>query len=388
MLNVKFVLDDANVFVHKINDDTIVDRLPPKVYELKFSEFMGFYLGIVKDLLETPKKIYGKTPSRVERCIQSYRERSASTGILMTGDKGTGKTLLMSLLANSAITELGLPVILIKAAYSGPAFTSFIESLGETCLVFDEFGKMYTSRNKSDDDETEPQTALLGLLDGVDKTKRLIIMTENNELDINEFLLNRPSRIFYHFRYSKLDEDSITGYCSDRNVKNDATNSILELARGSRIFSFDMLQSIVEEHLRFGASVDEAIEDLNIDIRQEAAELLQVVKVLDKIRGVERELATPFTQKEQNGYGNVYIKLTKLQQHEKSEEPDSPVVASLRDVAIIASRNTQDDGVEIIKVDDDEIVYESKDRIVYETNRFTVVVEKMASTRMNYQDYM
>ena len=222
-MQTKFMINGSTINVFNMNEETALDYLPAKIYTLKYDDFSGFFLEITKDILELPEKIYGKTMERVNKCLQTYQERTASTGILLTGDKGTGKSLLMSLLANEAIDKLELPVILIKDAFNGTKFVSFIESLGECCLVFDEFGKMYVSDDRHTGDNEVPQKALLSLMDGVDKTKRLIIMTENHEFDINEFMLNRPSRVYYHFRYRKLDEESIVGYCNDHDVDKKIT---------------------------------------------------------------------------------------------------------------------------------------------------------------------
>jgi hypothetical protein len=109
---------------------------------------------------------------------------------------------------------------------------------------------MYAADSRHNE-KKPPQSALLSMMDGIDKTKRMFIFTENSQLDVSEFMLNRPSRVYYHFKYKKLDEASIMGYCKDKNVDIAVTKDIIDLARRLRIFSFDMLQSIVEEHLRF-----------------------------------------------------------------------------------------------------------------------------------------
>jgi len=215
-MKTKFMLNGTTVSVININEDFLLDVLPPKVYIAKYNQLTGFYLEAVTDKLELPAKIYGTTPDRVTKCIETYKSRDTSTGILLTGDKGTGKTLLMSLLANRVVSELNLPVILIKDAFAGSPFVTFIETIGECALVFDEFGKMYAASDRHIGENEVPQKALLSLMDGVDKTKRMFILTENSEVDINDFMLNRPSRIYYHFRYKKMEEASVVGYCLEK----------------------------------------------------------------------------------------------------------------------------------------------------------------------------
>lgn len=371
-MQTKFMMSDTTVQVVKLNEETALDQLPPKVYILKHDPYIGFYLDIAKNKLEIPKRIYGKAMERVNKCIRTYQQRTASTGILMTGDKGTGKTLLMSLLANAAITELNMPVILIKTAFHGTQFTSFIELLGECCLVFDEFGKMYTSNNRNNENEVS-QKSLLSLMDGVDKTKRLLILTENSHLDISEFMLNRPSRIYYHFKYTKLDEDSIRGYCEDLSVRKEVIKDIIDLSRRSRIFSFDMLQSIVEEQLRFDCTVDEAVTELNIDIREDAGTTMEIIKVVEKTSKEEREVYGSKVVQKPGHY--VYIKVKKNAAARNMEELSDEIAE------IVDSEN---DKYDEFYLNDADLAYEHGGQLVYENRAFTVVAKEIYNTRSNY----
>lgn len=355
-MQTKYMISGSRVNIIKLNENTALDVLPPKVYTVNFNPLDGFYLSVTKDELTLPEKIYGRAIERVDKCVRTYKDRTQSTGVLLTGDKGTGKTLLMSLLANRVIAELDLPVILIKEPFSGGAFVSFIELIGECALVFDEFGKMYSS---SSSDDGVSQDSLLSLMDGVDKTKRLIILTENKEFDISEFMLNRPSRVYYHFRYSKLDEDSITGYCADRGVDTIIIKDIVDLSRRSSIFSFDMLQSIVEEHLRFDCPIDEVVQDLNIDIRQEHGDSIEILSIVDTATKENRKIMGAIvTVKPERNYS--YIKMV----------PNHPV-------------NDEDDYDELY-IRSKDLAYESGENLVYETDQYTITAKTIPPTYTNY----
>lgn len=300
----------------------------------------------------------------------------------MTGDKGTGKTLTISLLANRVITELNMPVIMIREAYSGEQFDQFIQSIGECCLMFDEFGKMYGSTRHEDKPHQEK---LLSLFDGADKTKRLIILTENDELYISEFMLNRPSRVYYHFRYRKLDEDSIVGYCGDHGVSTAVIRDIVDLSRRSKIFSFDVLQTIVEEHVRYGSSIEDTIEELNIDIRQQSLDQIRIVKVVDKQDGSQIPLATTqaaVVDKPMGSYDYTHIKL------DIGSEivPDEPTGFDKLDgtLAAVSSNDDEDNEVSEIYIRDQDVAYESTGTIIYETKRYTVAAKDVPKVTTIY----
>jgi len=361
---VKYMIEGSTVHIFKMNEETALDKLPAGIYTVRFNQLKGFYFEITKNKLVIPSKIYGSVESRVNKCLTVYRDRSASTGILLTGDKGTGKSLLMSMLANKAISVLDMPVLLIKEAFAGTQFTSFIETIGECCLIFDEFGKVYSSGSNHDEENSVSQTALLSLMDGVDKTKRLIILSENREFDINEFILNRPSRVYYHFRYHKLDEKSINDYCKDFNVGGEVAKDIIDLSRRSRIFSFDMLQSIVEEHLRFGSDVEEITQDLNIDVREEAGPKLEILKVIENATGKECELFdSPFISKPER-YDYVHIKL----------KPDNKSKVSSSKVRAETSSGEEENYDEFY-IKEENFAFEQKGKEVYKTEKYTVITK-------------
>lgn len=371
-MKTKYMIDGSIVNIFRMNEETALDELPPRVYNVCYDKFTGFYLEIIKDRLDVPEKIYGKTLERVEKCLISYKDRDTSTGILMTGDKGTGKSLLMSLLANAAIVELRLPILLINEPYNGSQFVSFIESIGECGLIFDEFGKMYSSNSRNENDV--PQKALLTLMDGVDKTKRLIIMTENRESDISEFMLNRPSRIYYHFRYKKLDEESITGYCDDCGVDKSIVVDIIDVSRRSAIFSFDMLQSIVEEHLRFGSDIDDLTKELNIDLSEEFSSQLEILKIFKKGTEEEVELTSPKIINKPSNYNNSYLTIRK------------DVVRNGRDAESLSGFNdvTEEDSFTEIYLTESDLAYETKGQLIYELDEYTLIAKDVIKFSRDY----
>lgn len=374
------MMGSTTVDVVKMNEGTALDRLPAGVYTVCYHDLRGFYLKITKDSLAIPAKVYGNVQRRVDKCIRTYKERNTSTGILMTGDKGTGKSLFMSMLANTVIEELNMPVILVRDGFTGSEFTSFIEDIGECAMVFDEFGKMYPGGHRGDPD-SDKQKDLLSLMDGVDKTKRLFIMTENSEFDVNDFMLNRPSRIYYHFKYRKLDEDSIIDFCADKGVSPQTTDEILGVSRRSRIFSFDMLQTIVEEHTRFGINVEETIEDLNIDLKNNEEEMMEIIKVIQKDTQEEVELF---------GTETVYPKpnRTSYIRIRSNDEPGNMIIQQAKSSnvskEIVEFLERENYEYEEVYINDSQLAYQHYDQLIYDNDEYVVYAKELPPKRFNY----
>ena len=213
----------------------------------------SFYLEAI-DNFEIKGKIYGDTRRRSRRILDTFNDRTASTGILLTGEKGSGKTLLAKMLSVDGAKQ-GVPTIVINAPWCGDEFNAFLQMIDQpTIILFDEFEKVY---------DREDQEKMLTLLDGVYPSKKLFILTCNDKWRVNEHMRNRPGRIYYMMDYKGLEQDFIIEYCHD-NLEN--TEHIQTLCRISTMFdqfNFDMLKAMVEEMNRYDESPQQVMKMLN-----------------------------------------------------------------------------------------------------------------------------
>lgn len=235
-----------------------IPLLEGHVYSILFNPEIGFYLTEQEPMVR-PSKVYGNTEVRAQKVFNTFVSRQGkNTGVLLSGDKGSGKTLLARELCIMA-NEVNIPVLVLDAAYAGPNFIEFINNITQPCVIFiDEFEKKY--------EKTEEQNSLLSLLDGTGTNNKMYLLTSNSE-KVSEFLLSRPSRIFYHYRYGKIDEEVMVGYCKD-NLKNQAHLENLQMFWAvSSNMSFDVLQSVVEELNRYPEQTFfNTVRDMNIDL--------------------------------------------------------------------------------------------------------------------------
>lgn len=231
----------------------IQNQLPVGNYIVKQDQFGNFFLEVV-DSFEIKGKKYGDNDRNRDRIFSTFIDRSASTGVMLTGEKGSGKTLLAKSLALKCATE-NIPCILINQAWRGEAFNSLLQDISQPCMVlFDEFEKVYDS---------DEQEEMLTLLDGVFPSKKLFVITCNDKWRVNQHMRNRPGRIFYLLEFRGLDEDFVIEYCHD-NLKNLANiDGVLTVAGLFGEFNFDMLKALIEEMNRYNETAQEAMKLLN-----------------------------------------------------------------------------------------------------------------------------
>jgi len=241
-----FTLQDAG-------SQILHDTLPPAVYAVSYNDKIGYYLQQT-DPFPPIGKVYGNVTTTASRIMNTYKSRPASTGVLLTGKKGAGKTLLSKQLAHDCIAD-GMPVLLVNNSHCGDKFNQFIQNLNQPALViFDEFEKVYDNKE---------QEQLLTLLDGVYTSRKLFVLTANRADLLDDNLILRPGRIFYHLDYAGLDEQFIRDYCADNLKDLSKVGTLCNLATLYSTFTFDILKAIVEEMNRYGESPLDAIKMLN-----------------------------------------------------------------------------------------------------------------------------
>jgi hypothetical protein len=256
-----------SVFIKVGNDWRVIDApedatrntLPVGVFTVSFSQQMGYYLTHL-DNFNLPSKTYGKEISRSTRVINTFLERPNSTGIVLAGAKGSGKTLLTKKIAIELAEEHQIPTLVVSSKYHGDDFNKFIQAIEQpAAVVFDEFEKVY---------DKEAQQLLLSLFDGVIPSKKLYIITVNDTWRMDEFLLNRPGRFYYMFKYAGLSEEAIDEFCRDKLKQIDELQAIKNYSKMFTDFTFDMLSAIVEEMNRHDESLDEVLKYLNISYNE------------------------------------------------------------------------------------------------------------------------
>lgn len=240
----------------------VTNVLEPHVYQIVMPPMSGPKLEIVDNIdLSIPKKVYGKVPSQVAKCFAAYDRRPRNTGVLLSGERGMGKTLFIRIAMNEALKR-DIPVIVLSRTKALEAYVGLINSITQPVLVvMDEFEKNFDT-----DDKSEDQGTFLSMLDGLGSSqKRMFIASVNYRHKISQFMINRPGRFYYHFEFKPLSDVEMIEYLTNetKGVDQKSIKYAVQIMQNYPI-NYDGLSAIAAE-LNAGIDINETLRDLNLD---------------------------------------------------------------------------------------------------------------------------
>jgi len=239
------------------NAITTYDQLPPKTYRVDYDPETRIFSLLEAHDFEIPEtKIYGQHLDKVKKVLNSMDKMNRNLGVILSGDKGIGKSLFSKCLGLK-VRKKGIPVILVNEYHEGIA--NFLEEIEQTVMIlFDEYDKTF------DEKKHNCQAEMLSLFDGVSAGKKLFVITCNEIQSLSQYLINRPGRFHYHFRFLYPTADEIRDYMEDKLDKQyyDEIENVIAFSVRMNL-NYDCLRSIAFE-LNNGLKFQEAINDLNI----------------------------------------------------------------------------------------------------------------------------
>lgn len=235
-MTIKLFNEESNIVIRSVPDSNVIDHVPPAVYRLRENPMSGEII-LVKDRakFDLPGKCYGKHNVYKQAILDAWlKNKEASTGVLLRGIKGAGKSLLAEDLSNQAIAR-DMPVIMVDKEVTRTALTVATKMAGPCVMYFDEFGKTFDSG---------PRRDLLTYFSDSSFKQVLFIVTSNSKKELDKYMLDRPGRFLFRIDYKKLDPIVISEMIDDHGLTPEMTTMLNAYVK-QREVTFDMLRWLV-----------------------------------------------------------------------------------------------------------------------------------------------
>lgn len=247
--------------IYQLPKGSNYDLEPGKVYDLLIREIWGEMSAKLElnGEMNLPQTVYQTKKDKlfVKRVLNNFNNNNNNTtGVLLTGEKGTGKTVTAKLLAQ----EANLPIIIVNPSSVEKYLEKYFKEFDTpVCILFDEVDKNFDTHK------------MLTFLDGMHKTtKKLVIMTANDEDDLSKYIKNRCSRIKYYRHYS-MQEDAreyAELICETKGIE-DKENLVNFIVNNIKYPSIDNICAFINEVIftkDWGLSYYDVLDFMNINV--------------------------------------------------------------------------------------------------------------------------
>ena len=260
--NSKFI-KVGNSISFKFNTDGLdYDLQPGIVYTVSYDGYENKFILSEAPSLKLPDEMYfSESDNKFISKILNRFERSKNevTGVMLSGLKGSGKTVMCKKVA----LDSNLPIILIDKSIHPKALCRLFNLLEDIdiCAIIDEIDKLGADYDDS---------YLLKILDGINSSgRKLMLFTCNNDNMVSEFLIDRCSRIRYWKEFDEMSKDLIKYILEDRLEDKSEVKSVLDfiISRFGCV-SFDNVNSFVQEvNENPSDTFEELFNDMNLSTK-------------------------------------------------------------------------------------------------------------------------
>ena len=232
MSDVKKVWNSSGDVLYLSSPSKEFEKLENIIYTVGVDQFQRFYLAPKASSFTFNHKIYGLEDAFINHVVRTYENTTGNLGILLSGMKGSGK----SVTSKQICQKLGNPVILVDANIEGVGV--FLNSISQDITIFiDEYEKTF-----------KESAEMLPIMDGsLNSAHRRVFIFTTNELYIEKNLLERPSRIRYLKKFTNLNPEVIEEIIDDMLIHKQFSKDCLNFISMLETITVDVVKTIIEE---------------------------------------------------------------------------------------------------------------------------------------------
>lgn len=231
-MSIKLFNEDGTIIIRSVSDSNVIDHVPPAVYRLRQHPLTGeVFLLKDREKFDVPAKCYGRHNVNKEAILGAWRKSTGSTGAILHGIKGAGKSILAEDLGNSVLKQ-DIPVIMVDQEVSLSVLNIATKMAGPCMMYFDEFGKVFSKSARRE---------LLPYFSDTSFKKVLFVVTSNGTKELDKFMIDRPGRFLFMIDYKKLDPMAISEMIDDFGLTGDMATMVNAYVNHHTV-TFDMLR--------------------------------------------------------------------------------------------------------------------------------------------------
>jgi energy-coupling factor transporter ATP-binding protein EcfA2 len=187
-------------------------------------------------------------------------------GVVVYGDSGCGKTVLIKSIARIAIENKIHPCIVENSDVRDERFLSKLSSFSSrykpSMIVFEDFDAMVKSREKGEGENTILK-GLLSFLDGFHKRDKNIVILSTNYIEDLDSALKRPGRLDYFLKIDPPSDEVKMEYFKKRGVEESLLEEHISETKG---MSFALIYEVLNrKHFEKDLSLKEIAEEVKAD---------------------------------------------------------------------------------------------------------------------------
>lgn len=223
------------VYIDQIDFSKRVDKVPPRIYRIRVNPDTGRpFLLAESDRYKVSTRRYGKHNEYKKMITSAFMETEGTLGALFNGLKGAGKTMLAEDICNDVL-DVGMPVIFIDFAAPAALITAVAKQVGPCVIFFDEYGKFYKEDERS---------MMLAFFSSNELKKTLFLITTNSLIELNDFMIDRPSRFRYRINFGGVSDDVVTEMIEDLKLESCIVEYLSEYCKTHKV-SYDVMNTII-----------------------------------------------------------------------------------------------------------------------------------------------